>query len=80
MSALVQLYRARAQNNLDQAQAWKTLLDQMQSRVLESQKEVDKLEQEVAERDGYIRKVTDILQSNGLETPTYVFRRRPKPK
>jgi hypothetical protein len=76
LTAVVTLYRARAQNNLDQAQAWKTLLEQMQSRVVDQQKEIDGLELEIAERDGYIHKVIGLLNKNGLETPTYVFRRR----
>lgn len=79
LSALVSFYRARAQNGLDAAQAWKTLLDQMQERVLEQQKQIDDLEQEIAERDGYIRKVIDLLSKNGLEVPTYIFRRKYTP-
>lgn len=76
LTAIVTFYRARAQNNLDQAQAWKTLLEQMQSRVVEAQKEIDGLQLEIAERDGYIQKVIAILSRNGIETPTYVFRHR----
>lgn len=78
LTAIVAFYRARAQNNLDQAQAWRTLLEQMQSRVVDQQKEIDGLELEIAERDGYIHKVIGLLNKNGLETPTYVFRRRYK--
>ncbi len=80
LTAIVAFYRARAQNGLDQAQAWKTLLEQMQSRVVDQQKEIDALELEIAERDGYIHKVIGLLSKNGLETPTYVFRRRYEPK
>lgn len=83
LTALIALYRARAQNNADksisdlnQATAWKTLLDQMQERVISQQKEIDGLEIEIAERDGYIQKVLAILRQRGIETPTYVFRRR----
>jgi hypothetical protein len=78
LTAIVAFYRARAQNGLDQAQAWKTLLEQMQSRVVDQQKEIDGLELEVAEREGYIHKVIGLLNKNNLETPTYVFRRRHK--
>lgn len=77
------LYRARAQNrtdqsvsDLNQATAWKTLLIQMQDRVLDQQKELDGLELEIAERDGYIHKVLAILHQHHIEAPTYVFRRR----
>ena len=83
--ALVSLYRARAQNRVDgsteslnQANAWKILLEQMQDRLMDQQKEISELEQEIAERDGYIEKVISLLNKNGIETPTYVFRRRSK--
>jgi Flp pilus assembly pilin Flp len=80
LAALVSFYRARAQNGLDQAQAWKTLLEQMQSRLLEQQKEIDSLALEIAEKDGYIQKVIRLLDKAGMEIPTYVFRHRYKVK
>ena len=85
LTAAIALYRARSQNRveqssseLNQATAWKTLLEQMQERVLDQQKEINTLEQEIAERNGYIEKVIKLLNQNGIETPTYVFRRRYK--
>jgi hypothetical protein len=50
----------------------------MQERVLDQQKEISTFEQEIAERNGYIEKVIKLLNQNGIETPTYVFRRRYK--
>lgn len=83
LTAVIALYRARSQNIVDkstsemnQAMAWKTLMVQMQERVVDQQKEIDNLEQEIAERDGYIEKVIALLHRYHIETPTYVFRRR----
>jgi hypothetical protein len=82
LAAVVSLYRARAQNKVDQAtetltaaKAWETLLLQMQNRVIEQQREIDELAEEVAEKDGYIQKVVKIMYEKGLEIPTYVFRK-----
>jgi hypothetical protein len=76
VAALVGLYRARGQNKVDSASAWKMLLEQMQTRVLEQQAENEELKNELAERDGYIEKVIKIMHAKGIEVPTYVFRRR----
>ena len=78
LTAIVSFYRARAQNSLDSAQAWRTLLEQQQARVIDQQIEIDNLKLEIAERDGYIEKVIKLLSLHHLETPTYVFRRRYK--
>jgi uncharacterized protein HemX len=81
-AAVVALYRARAQNRVDKAtetltaaKAWEVLLAQMQNRILEQQREIDELIDQVAEKDGYIKKVTKIMSEAGHEIPTYVFRK-----
>lgn len=76
VAALVGLYRARGQNKVDSASAWKMLLEQMQARILDQKAENEELKNEVAERDGYIEKVIKIMYAKGIEVPTYVFRRR----
>jgi CRISPR/Cas system CMR-associated protein Cmr5 small subunit len=82
LAAVVALYRAKAQNRVDrategltQAKAWETLLLQMQNRIIEQQREIDDLAEEVAEKDGYIQKIVKIMSARGLEIPTYVFRK-----
>jgi hypothetical protein len=57
LAAVVSLYRARAQNKVDQAtetltaaKAWETLLLQMQNRVIEQQREIDELAEATSRR------------------------------
>jgi hypothetical protein len=80
LAALVSLYRAKAQNGLDQAQAWKTLLEQMQNRILNQQIEIDDLKIEILEKSGYIEKLARLLMRASIEVPTYTIRHRTKDK
>lgn len=76
LAAVVSLYRAKSQNDLDQAQAWKTLVEQLQNRLMQSQEEIDSLKIELSEKTGYIEKLSALLTRHGIEIPTYTTRHR----
>ena len=82
-TALISLYRSRAQNRLDNsagrvndAKAWDTLVTTLERRMVAQEHTVDLMQQENAELDGYIHKLQDLLEKNEIEAPPFTHRKR----